>query len=550
MALYKNILTEDERQAVSIFFETTGEFKTVEDDNENYEKILQVLEGNSEGVGEYADNEYAEGRLEVLVNPFANLAETLTSLTDRVTYSDYMVYFDNEPVDSEIADIIIRSVKAGDSKVGALVNFLEKLYSQATSTARRNLFRWISDRNITLHPSGDFIAYKGLQSFVDEDGETKFRSVFSGQAYVNNKLQNGQIVQGAGDTVTMPPSMVEENEDVACSTGLHAGTHEYASGWHQGGYFTVLINPANVISVPKDSNGQKVRVSRYTILEAIEKEYTQPVWEDEDYYDDDEFEDSEEYWGDDADDDDWVDDDDADYYSDYADSGYNEDSVDDDDDDTKSVKSLAEAAEINSPYTGGEKVLTFTYHGRERVVVVEHVEEDRVFGESIADESFGGPAPVKTFAVAKMSGVGIADLYDAYSAGLIDEDVYEKYEDITAEANRQSSWENHPSNFVVGDTGDGFGNSVDTDDTDDTEDNDSDDGISEDEYQELRESVVNLVRKFGDNTAEAVGRITGVDASQFDFQGWAEKVEKKGDEFTEKFSEALRDITRRDADED
>lgn len=504
MALFKTIQTDEGNQALSVFFETTGEFKTVEDDNENFEQILEVLEENSGSVGDYVDNEYAEGKLEVLMNPFAKLADTLTSLTDRVTYTDYMVYFDNEPVDNEIADIIIRSTKAGNGKVGALVNFMEKLYSQATSTARRNLFRWINDRSITLHPSGDFVAYKGLQKFEDEDtGETKFRSAFSGQAYVNNTLQKGQIVQGAGDTVNMPPSMVEEDENVHCAPGLHAGTYQYAEGFHRGGFFTVLINPASVVSVPKDSQGQKIRVSRYTILEATEKEYTAPVWEDEDYYDDDEFDDADEYWGQAAEDNEW-----------FGDEYWGNTTEDAEDDAFAAALEFAIEAENHSPDNGAKQVLTFWYDGKIRVVAVEHVSDDSVSGEVLSEVVSEDLIPYKTFRLDKMEDVDFITLSDAGAQGLISKSIWDKYEIIADNANRQKSWENHPSNAS--------GRAVGGDDTE------SDESISEGQYQDLFDSVAGVVRQFSDDTVNELGRMTGVDPSKYVFRGW--KLNDEDDE--------------------
>jgi hypothetical protein len=67
----------------------------------------------------------------------------------------------------------------------------------------------------------------------------------------------------------MARSLVDDNRDVACSVGLHVGNHHYASTFLGGGskLLTVKVNPRDVVSVPSDSNDEKIRACRFTVLE-------------------------------------------------------------------------------------------------------------------------------------------------------------------------------------------------------------------------------------------------------------------------------------------
>ncbi len=78
----------------------------------------------------------------------------------------------------------------------------------------------------------------------------------------------------------MPRSKVDDDTSAGCSTGLHAGTYRYASGFAQGRLLTVEINPRDVVSVPTDSDYQKIRTCRYTVVGVTEVEYTEPTWDD------------------------------------------------------------------------------------------------------------------------------------------------------------------------------------------------------------------------------------------------------------------------------
>ena len=114
-------------------------------------------------------------------------------------------------------------------------------------------------------------------------------------------------------------SKVVANSSIGCAVGLHAGTHEYASGFAQGKLVLVKINPRDVVSVPTDCDAQKLRVCRYEVLEEVQEKVDRVLWDiepiEEDFdpeYDEDEsvlWDDEDDDWGPD---DDWSDDEDED----------------------------------------------------------------------------------------------------------------------------------------------------------------------------------------------------------------------------------------------
>ena len=90
---------------------------------------------------------------------------------------------------------------------------------------------------------------------------------------------------------------VDDERDHGCSSGLHAGALEYVQSY---GCFSdredsdkciiVKINPAHVVSVPKDSYCQKLRTCEYQVLKDYEGEMEHNLYTDEgdewDYGDD------------------------------------------------------------------------------------------------------------------------------------------------------------------------------------------------------------------------------------------------------------------------
>lgn len=70
-----------------------------------------------------------------------------------------------------------------------------------------------------------------------------------------------------GKPVSMPREDCDNNPRMTCSTGLHVGAPEYVQGFgsHNSDRHVLacLVNPANVVAVPYDYSGQKMRTCEY-----------------------------------------------------------------------------------------------------------------------------------------------------------------------------------------------------------------------------------------------------------------------------------------------
>lgn len=208
------------------------------------------------------------------------VAARFDRLSERVTVANGRVYFDGDEVSDSLTNQILRFMDE-DADFVPLVNFFEKVASNPNEHSRKQFYDWVKARNFTITPDGDILGYKGV--YEVEDG--LFQSVSSGTAIVNGVTHTGQIPQSVGDVVEMPRSQVAHDPQVGCHTGLHAGTWEYASTFVSGPtakILTVAINPRDVVSVPTDCEAQKVRVSRYRIVEVVDAPYKTALWSESD----------------------------------------------------------------------------------------------------------------------------------------------------------------------------------------------------------------------------------------------------------------------------
>lgn len=292
MAIFQRI-TKGDKESLTIIL-GDGSIKSIGGDHPGFQSIVTAL-----------DEKASDDTIRGLLDP-ANLIYVKTSkVSERVTLAGGTLLFDGDPVDGPLADFIVSIAQNSDNTASyqAWINFMEKLATNPSDESKEHLFAFMTTHGLTVNPEGDIILYKGVRS----DGT----SIHAGPGIVNGEHMNGNLPNEVGSVLEFPRSKVDANRGVACSTGLHAGTFEYASGFAQGRLLTVAINPRDVVSVPSDHNDAKVRVSRYTVVEINEQEsaYDTPVWgaEDDDF--EDESDDVDAWFGPEPDEDESEDDD-------------------------------------------------------------------------------------------------------------------------------------------------------------------------------------------------------------------------------------------------
>ncbi|HSE45866.1 MAG TPA: hypothetical protein VLA89_11135 [Gemmatimonadales bacterium] len=237
---------------------------TVFDDHPHFQDIL-------DGAREQSD----PSDLRDLADLSEAVATKFDSLSERVAVAGGRVYFDGDEVEGSIVDQIVRFLDDEVEDWRPLVAFLEKVQQNPNEHSREQLYDWLKAHDFTITQEGDIVGYKGVQGGTEDGFE--YASCSSGTAIVDGEVQDGQINQNLGSTVQMPRSQVQHDPRNSCSTGLHVGTFSYARSWARKARIAVLVNPRDVVSVPTDGGGEKVRVSRYTVLREVTEPITDPV---------------------------------------------------------------------------------------------------------------------------------------------------------------------------------------------------------------------------------------------------------------------------------
>jgi hypothetical protein len=167
-----------------------------------------------------------------------------------------------DPV-SEVVLATAMRIAREDGDLSSLAKFFKRLERNPSAASRSQLFSWLKAGGFTITREGFIVGYKS----VARDG----LSSHGGVEPVTVRHQDGRtetvtgrIPYPVGATVSMPRELVDDDRDSACSVGIHVGTFTYAETFsHE--MLVVLVDPAHVVSVPRDAGAQKMRVSELLV---------------------------------------------------------------------------------------------------------------------------------------------------------------------------------------------------------------------------------------------------------------------------------------------
>lgn len=257
-------INEDDDRTNIIVAGPNGQVYHADDKNPNFGEILRRAKSKDFG-----------DRFLSLFSLEQHLKDTFAKVGQRVSVAYGQVYFDNEPIENALTQHIIRSYNEGSTDWKHLVAFWENLEMNPSEDSRAALMDWLKAADFTLTVDGMIVGYKGLQK--------NFTSIHAGPGIVNGVEADGNLDNSVGNVVEIARSSVNPDPHAYCSTGLHVGTWDYASSFAQGAIVSVHVHPRDVVMVPKDSNGQKMRVSRYTVVRQVTEQYGKSVQTDNDW---------------------------------------------------------------------------------------------------------------------------------------------------------------------------------------------------------------------------------------------------------------------------
>lgn len=141
-----------------------------------------------------------------------------------------------------------------------IANYIEKKAKNPSKRAIEEMYDFLENQNCPLTESGNFIAYRGVNDdYWSKTGNTE-TVVLQGEVD-----KEGRIKNSIGATIEVERSSVDDSPENDCGAGLHIGSLEYAKGWANR-VILVEVDPADVVSVPKNCGCAKMRCCKYKIV--------------------------------------------------------------------------------------------------------------------------------------------------------------------------------------------------------------------------------------------------------------------------------------------
>lgn len=193
------------------------------------------------------------------VNPTIRL-KSLYASYEGIEVKDGNLYVFGDPVHSTLATRVLSFLEAGLDCVH-LFKFILKLNLNPSKRAVDELYTFLEHRALPITDNGNFLAYKAVR----EDYSDKY---------------SGKFINTIDAVLEMPRNKVDDDKNIGCSYGFHAGTVEYAKDFlgREGHLMLVEINPADVVSIPTDCQFQKLRTSKYKVVGEYEIDLTDPLY--------------------------------------------------------------------------------------------------------------------------------------------------------------------------------------------------------------------------------------------------------------------------------
>ena len=190
-----------------------------------------------------------------VITDLVDKVKTVSRLTEgNVTVHGTTVYYKGVPVHGTLSDKLVSMLDEGyDAVPWAL--FMDNLHQNPSENSKAQLFDFLSSFNAPFTEDGCFVVFKRVrQDYTD--------------------VYSGKFDNSPGQVVEMPRENVVDDPNQTCAAGLHVCAISYlSSGWGcSGRTIAVKVNPADVVSVPKDYKFAKMRVCKYEVIGDIDEE--------------------------------------------------------------------------------------------------------------------------------------------------------------------------------------------------------------------------------------------------------------------------------------
>jgi hypothetical protein len=214
----------------SLILNHAGKTTTINKADGRYDKVIQKIK---------------EGKLDEII-PLLSIADSLSERGFQVV--DGIVHVDGDALPESLSARVLDFFN-NNLPFEPLLKFWAKLKNNPSFNSRQMLYKFLEHNGHPITTEGNFVAYRAVRSdFLDK--------------------HTGKMDNSVGNVVSIDRSKVDDNPNNVCSHGLHVATMSYAQSFGSGDdkILDVEVDPTDVVAVPTDYNGTKMRVCKFKVV--------------------------------------------------------------------------------------------------------------------------------------------------------------------------------------------------------------------------------------------------------------------------------------------
>ena len=214
----------------SLILNHDGTTTTINRADGRYDKVLDKIK---------------EGKLDEII-PLLSITKNL--IDNGFTVVDGVVHIEDDALPDSLSQRVLDFYNNG-LPFQPLLKFWAKLKTNPSFNSRQMLYKFLEHNGHPITSEGNFIAYRAVRNdFLDK--------------------HTGKMDNSVGNVVAIDRSKVDDNPNNTCSHGLHVATLSYAQSFASGDdkLLDVEVDPSDVVAVPTDYNGTKMRVCKFKVV--------------------------------------------------------------------------------------------------------------------------------------------------------------------------------------------------------------------------------------------------------------------------------------------
>ena len=183
----------------------------------------------------------------------------------KVTYENGTLQFSGHEIAPSIAKKLTTILNEGIPAIPWL-KFVDRLIANPSKRCLDNLYEFLDHKGMPITQTGTCLGYKGVNDDYFSHSGNASTIVLQGKVNDEHRIYNG-----VGETIEVARLSVDDDPDHGCSEGLHIGSFDYADSFagEEGRLMLVEFDPKDAVSVPSDCEFQKLRVTKYEVINEI-----------------------------------------------------------------------------------------------------------------------------------------------------------------------------------------------------------------------------------------------------------------------------------------